>query len=222
MKKLRLKERGDVALTPLKALELLQEGNARFQANLKINRNLLEQVNTTANGQFPFSVILSCIDSRTSAELIFDQGLGDIFSIRIAGNILNGDILGSMEFACALAGSKLIVVMGHSSCGAIKGACERVELEHLSGLLSKIQPVVELVEQNLNLSHDEVIQKVAEKNVGRIVREIRLRSRTLGTMITDGKLGIVGAMYSVESGAVEFQEMFCGNAGGVNEISFPK
>src|SRR6187551_2755168 len=119
-------------MTPPMAMEILKDGNKRFVSNLKFNRNLLQQVNETCDGQFPFAVILSCIDSRTSAELIFDQGLGDIFSIRIAGNILNDDILGSMEFACKLAGSKLIAVLGHTKCGAIQGACKQVKLDHLS------------------------------------------------------------------------------------------
>src|SRR6218665_4121854 len=130
------------AITPEMALNLLNEGNKRFVSNLKINRNLLQQANETSDGQHPFAVILSCIDSRTSAELIFDQGLGDIFSVRIAGNIINEDILGSMEFACKVAGAKFIVVLGHSKCGAIKGACDHVELGHLSGLLHKIQPAI--------------------------------------------------------------------------------
>ena len=129
-------------MTPRKALQFLQEGNNRFINNLKANRNLLEQVNETRDGQWPFATILSCIDSRTSAELIFDQGLGDIFSVRIAGNIVNTDILGSMEFACKVAGSKLIVVLGHSKCGAVKGACDHVEMGNLTELLSKIQPAV--------------------------------------------------------------------------------
>src|SRR3954465_2215989 len=130
-------------ITPQQALELLKEGNKRFVQNLKINRNLLEQVNDTREGQWPFAVILSCIDSRTSAELIFDQGLGDIFSIRIAGNIINEDILGSMEFACKIAGSKFILVLGHQKCGAIKGACDHVDLGHLSILLAKIEPAIQ-------------------------------------------------------------------------------
>jgi carbonic anhydrase len=124
-------------ITPQQALEILKEGNKRFVHNLKVNRNLLEQVNETRNGQWPFAVILSCIDSRTSAEFVFDQGLGDIFSIRIAGNIINEDILGSMEFACKVAGSKFILVLGHTKCGAIKGACDQVRMGHLSTLLSK-------------------------------------------------------------------------------------
>jgi len=129
-------------MTPRKAMEFLQEGNKRFVNNLKAHRDLLEQANATVDGQWPFATILSCIDSRTSAELIFDQGLGDIFSVRIAGNIVNTDILGSMEFACKVAGSKLIVVLGHSKCGAVKGACDHVEMGNLTELLSKLQPAV--------------------------------------------------------------------------------
>src|SRR5687767_14028047 len=131
------------AITPAKALELLKEGNNRFINNLKINRNLLQQANETSENQYPFAVVLSCIDCRTSAELIFDQGLGDIFSIRIAGNVINEDILGSMEFACKVAGSKFILVLGHKKCGAIKGACDHVELGNLSTLLHKIEPAME-------------------------------------------------------------------------------
>src|SRR2546430_5894361 len=126
-------------LTPQDALELLKKGNERFVNNIKAHRNLLEQVNETSSGQFPFAAILSCIDSRTSAELIFDQGLGDVFSIRIAGNILNEDILGSMEFACKFAGSKLIVVLGHTKCGAIEGACNNIVSGHITGLLKQIR-----------------------------------------------------------------------------------
>jgi len=198
-------------LTPERALELLREGNARFQANLKANRNLLEQVNTTADGQYPFAVILSCIDSRTSAELVFDQGLGDIFSVRVAGNVLSDDVLGSMEFACKLAGSKLIVVLGHSACGAVKGAVDGVKLGKLTGLLRKIQPCVELVGKSGGLPRDELIQRVAEKNVEHVVQEVRARSQVLDAMIAQGQVGIVGAMYSVQWGTIEFQDMSCGN-----------
>jgi carbonic anhydrase len=198
------------ALTPHKALELLKDGNVRFQANLKANRNLLEQVNITAEGQYPFAVVLSCIDSRTSAELIFDQGLGDIFSIRIAGNVLNDDIVGSMEFACKVAGSKLIVVLGHSGCGAVKGACDGVELGKLTGLLRKIRPAVELTKKGGGLSGAELIQQVAEKNVELVVREVRESSQVLDEMIAEGQVGIVGAMYSVQSGTIQFQDMLCG------------
>ena len=131
------------AITPALALEILKDGNKRFVSNLKINRNLLQQANETSDGQHPFAVILSCIDSRTSAELIFDQGLGDVFSVRIAGNVVNEDILGSMEFGCKVAGAKIIVVLGHTKCGAIKGACDKVELGNLTGLISKILPAVD-------------------------------------------------------------------------------
>ncbi len=136
-------------ISPTMALNILKEGNQRFVNNLKVNRNLLEQVNDTKDGQFPFAIVLSCIDSRTSAELIFDQGLGDVFSVRIAGNVLNNDILGSMEFACKIAGSKLIVVLGHSKCGAIKGACSDVKLGNLSGLLEKIKVSVDEVRSEM-------------------------------------------------------------------------
>ena len=198
------------ALTPEKALELLKDGNARFQANLKANRNLLEQVNITAEGQYPFAVVLSCIDSRTSAELIFDQGLGDIFSIRIAGNVLNDDIVGSMEFACKVAGSRLIVVLGHSGCGAVKGACDGVELGKLTGLLRKIRPAIELARKGGGLSGAELVQQVAEKNVEHVVQEVRESSQVLDEMIAEGQVGIVGAMYSVQSGTIQFQDMLCG------------
>src|SRR5688572_30048302 len=130
-------------LTPDQALDLLKEGNKRFISNLKFNRNLLQQVNETSTGQYPFAFILSCIDSRTSSELIFDQGLGDIFSCRIAGNVLNSDILGSMEFACKVAGSKIVVVLGHTKCGAVKGACDNVQMGNLTSLLVKIKPAIE-------------------------------------------------------------------------------
>ena len=132
------------SMTPQMAIQLLKDGNERFVNNLKVNRNLLKQVNETSEGQHPFAIILSCIDSRTSVELIFDQGLGDIFSCRIAGNILNNDIIGSMEFACKIAGAKLIMVLGHTECGAIKGACNNVVMGKLTGLLKKITPAVEM------------------------------------------------------------------------------
>ena len=197
-------------MTPQQALAILREGNARFQSNLKANRNLLEQVNTTSTGQYPFAVILSCIDSRTSAELIFDQGLGDVFSVRIAGNVLNDDILGSMEFACMLAGSKLIVVMGHSACGAVKGACAGAELGHLTGLLRKIAPSIEHAGGVGDVVSDEFVDQVAEHNVDHVIAEIRQRSSVLEGLITDGQVGVVGAMYSVETGQVRFHDLVCG------------
>lgn len=195
------------SLTPLAALEILADGNKRFTNNLKINRNLLQQVNDTRNGQWPFAVVLSCIDSRTSAELIFDQGLGDIFSVRIAGNIVNEDILGSMEFACKVAGSKIIVVLGHTKCGAVKGACDHVEMGNLTTLLSKLRPSVNAetsTRENRSSSNSEFVENVAQINVRKTVKEIMNRSAVLKEMIDEGEIGIVGAMYNVESGDVEF------------------
>ncbi len=197
------------SITPRKALEILKNGNNRFVSNLQAHRNLLEQVNDTRDGQWPFATILSCIDSRTSAELIFDQGLGDIFSVRIAGNIVNTDILGSMEFACKVAGSKLIVVLGHSKCGAVKGACDHVEMGNLTELLSKIQPAVyqekETVD-NRNASNSVFVENVAEINVKRNVKNIIERSFILEQMIENGEIGIVGAMHNIETGEVTFYE----------------
>jgi carbonic anhydrase len=152
-------------------------------------------------------VILSCIDSRTSAELIFDQGLGDVFSIRIAGNIVNEDILGSMEFACKVAGAKLIVVLGHSKCGAIKGACDHVEMGNLTALLSKIQPAVfdeKSVLDSRNSSNSEFVEKVAAINVQRTVSAIVERSPILKEMIESGEIGIIGGMHNISNGEVVF------------------
>ena len=195
--------------TPRMALEILKEGNNRFLKNYKENRNLLQQVNDTRDGQWSFAAILSCIDSRTSAELIFDQGLGDIFSVRIAGNIVNTDILGSMEFACKVAGSKLIVVLGHTKCGAVKGACDHVEMGNLTELLSKLQPAVyqeKETKNERNSSNYKFVENVAEINVKRSVVNIIERSFILEQMVENGEIGVVGAMYNVESGVVEFYD----------------
>ncbi len=197
------------SMTAQTALQILKEGNERFVNNLKINRNLLQQVNETRDGQWPFAVVLSCIDSRTSAELIFDQGLGDIFSVRIAGNIVNEDILGSMEFACKVAGSKIIVVLGHTKCGAVKGACDHVEMGNLTTLLQKLQPAVEAETSTVNERNSEnsaFVENVAIINVRRNVEEIINRSAILKEMIDNGEIGIAGAMYNVETGVVEFYE----------------
>ncbi|HNF49849.1 MAG TPA: carbonic anhydrase family protein [Chitinophagales bacterium] len=196
-------------ITPRLALELLQQGNSRFVSNLKANRNLLEQVNATREGQWPFAIILSCIDSRTSVELIFDQGLGDVFSVRIAGNIINTDIIGSMEFACKLAGSKLVVVLGHTKCGAVKGACDHVEMGNLTELLSKLQPAVYAEKQTTtdrNSSNYQFVENVAEINVKRNVKSIIERSFILEQMVENGEIGVVGAMYNIDTGAVEFYD----------------
>lgn len=197
------------AITPDMALNLLKEGNRRFMSNLKANRNLLEQANETSDGQHPFAIILSCIDSRTSAELIFDQGLGDIFSVRIAGNIINEDILGSMEFACKVAGAKIIAVLGHSKCGAVKGACDHVEMGNLTALLSKIQPAVydEKTElQNRNSNNSEFVEKVAVINVKRTVHSIIERSPILKEMLQNGEIKLVGGMHEISTGEVIFYE----------------
>ena len=194
-------------ITPTMALDLLAKGNDRFVNNLKMNRNLLEQANETSDGQHPFAIILSCIDSRTSAELIFDQGLGDIFSVRIAGNIINEDILGSMEFACKVAGAKFIVVLGHTKCGAIKGACDHVEMGNLTALLAKVQPAVydEKTEINDRSSNNPVfVEKVATINVKRTVHAVLERSPILKEMIEQGQIGIVGGTYDVGNGQVTF------------------
>jgi carbonic anhydrase len=196
-------------LTPLGSLDLLKEGNKRFVSNLKVNRNLLQQVNETAEGQYPFAFILSCIDSRTSAELIFDQGLGDIFSCRIAGNVLNDDIIGSMEFACKMAGSKVIVVLGHTKCGAVKGACDNVRLGKLTGLLTKLKPAVEAEKWTLNdrsSANPTFVENVARLNVSETVNQIPKSSPILADLIKTGNIILVGAMYNVETGVVEFYE----------------
>ena len=194
------------SISPEIALKLLKQGNQRFISNLKVNRNLLEQANETSDGQHPFAVVLSCIDSRTSVEIIFDQGLGDVFSIRIAGNIINEDILGSMEFGCKIAGSKIIVVLGHSKCGAIKGACDQVEMGNLTALLSKIQPAVddEKTETDRNSSNAEFVSKVTTLNIQRTVQEVMEKSPVLREMIEKGEIGIIGANHNIETGEVTF------------------
>lgn len=197
------------SLTPAASLKILKEGNARFCSNLKANRDLLQQVNETRDGQWPFAAILSCIDSRTSAELIFDQGLGDIFSIRIAGNFLNDDILGSLEFACAAAGAKLVVVLGHSRCGAVRGACDGVELGHLTGLLQKIRPAVDAVSRRCDPElrtgkNEDFVQAAARENVLRAVAGIPEQSSVLRDMKAKGAIDVVGGLHDITSGKVEF------------------
>ncbi|HEX8545515.1 MAG TPA: carbonic anhydrase family protein [Cytophagaceae bacterium] len=195
------------SLTPDLALQILKDGNARFVNNLKSNRNLLQQVNDTSNGQFPFATILSCIDSRTSAELIFDQGLGDVFSIRIAGNILNEDILGSMEFGTKVVGTKILVVLGHTKCGAIVGACNHVELGNLTTLLKKIQPAIEketTTKTNRDGSNKEFVYNVTDLNVHLTIERIRKESPIIAELERNGQIKIVGGMYDVDNGKVVF------------------
>ena len=197
------------SLTPELALEILKEGNNRFINNIKAHRNLLQQVNETSTGQFPFATILSCIDSRISAELIFDQGLGDIFSIRIAGNILNEDILGSMEFACKIAGSKLIVVLGHTKCSAIEGACNNLSLGHVTLLLNKIKPAIAqetitLSERNGN--NRSFVMNVTINNIFHTTGKIRSQSNLLCEMEKKNQIKIVSGLYDVDNGKVIFYE----------------
>lgn len=197
--------------TPRMALDFLRQGNQRFVNNLRLHRELLEQANETREGQWPVATILSCIDSRTSAELIFDQGLGDVFSIRIAGNVINTDILGSMEFACKVAGSKLLVVLGHTSCGAVKGACDHVEMGNLTDLLAKLQPAVYQEQTFLDpaqraSSNSQFVENVARINVERSVRAVVERSFILEHMVLEEKIGVIGGMHDLSSGTVEFYD----------------
>jgi carbonic anhydrase len=196
-------------ITPEMALDLLRQGNKRFINNLKANRNLLQQANETSEGQHPFAIILSCIDSRTSAEIIFDQGLGDIFSVRIAGNIINEDILGSMEFACKIAGSKIITVLGHTNCGAIKGACDHIEMGNLTNLLSKIRPAIDdekTIIENRDSSNNEFIDKVTLINVKRTMTSIVQRSPILKEMIEKNEIKLIGGIHNIATGEVIFYE----------------
>ena len=196
-------------MTPDMALTYLKEGNLRFLQNLKLSRNLLKQVNLTSDGQFPFAAVLSCIDSRTSAELIFDQGLGDIFSIRIAGNILNEDILGSIEYACKIAHSKLVLVLGHTRCGAVTSACEALKIGHITGLLSKLTPAIEM-EKKLNagipVNDYKFINKVSARHVKLTIQEIRKKSTILTELESRGEIAIAGGLYNIETGEVKFFE----------------
>ncbi len=191
-------------ITPELALDLLKEGNERFINNYRLNRNFLDQVEKTSKGQFPYAVILSCIDSRVPTEIIFDQGIGDIFNVRIAGNVVNDDILGSMEFACKLAGAKLVLVMGHSGCGAVKGAYADVKLDHLTPLLDKIKPAVEQCKHNGNGDERDHVNKIAVKNVELVVNEILQKSKVIKALADQGEVQVVGSMYYVEDGKVEF------------------
>ena len=191
-------------MTPEKALELLKEGNQRFVKGQKANRNLLDQITRTSKGQYPFAVVLGCVNSRVSPELIFDLGIGDIFGIRIAGNFINEDILGSMEFACQVVGSKHILVVGHTSCGAIQGAYDGVEMGHLTGLVGKLKPAVEAVKNASHPGGKIDIDNIAAMNVKLTIEQIKQESPILNEMVDKKLIGISGAMYSVETGKVTF------------------
>lgn len=198
-------------MTPESSLATLIEGNNRFQQNYRADRDLLQQVKTTSNGQFPFATILSCIDSRVSSELIFDQGIGDLFSIRIAGNFANTDILGSMEFACKLAGTKLLVVLGHTACGAVKGACDDAKLGNLTSMLGKLKPAVEATIEPTdisvrNSSNTKFVNEVSTKNVELTIDYILENSPVLREMHSDGSIKVIGAMYDITTGKVTFYE----------------
>lgn len=195
-------------ITPALALEILKDGNDRFQENRFLSRNYNSQIKATSTGQYPFAVVLSCIDSRVPTELIFDQGIGDIFNACIAGNFVNEDILGSMEFACKLAGVKLIVVMGHTSCGAVKGACDGAQLGNLTQMLNKIKPAVDSTSsaegEDRSSGNIGFVNRVASRNVEMTISNIREHSPVINDMLTSGEVAIVGAMYDVASGEVHF------------------
>ena len=195
-------------MTSAEALARLREGNARFVANRQMERDLLQQVRETGGGQYPFAIVLGCVDSRVPPELIFDQGIGDIFTARIAGNFVNADILGSMEFACKVAGARLIFVLGHTDCGAIKGAIDDVHLGNLTGMLDKLKPAVEAVPTPADGHSSQnvaFVQQVAEKNVELTLQAIRQQSPVLNEMLENGEIQIAGGMYDVETGVVSFR-----------------
>jgi len=194
-------------MTPTMALQELTNGNQRFVEKKQLNRDLMQQVSETSTGQFPFATVLSCIDSRVSSELIFDQGIGDIFSVRIAGNFVNEDILGSMEFACKLAGTKLVLVLGHTACGAVKGACDHARLGNLTALINKIEPAVDAVKEPAdeslrNSSNSDFVNEVAAQNVQMTIENIRLQSEVLKEMEASGEIKILGGMYDIKTGKV--------------------
>jgi carbonic anhydrase len=194
-------------ITPEQAVAMLKEGNERFTSETMINRDLLAQVKQTGSGQYPFAAVVSCVDSRIPTEIVFDQGIGDIFNARIAGNFVNTDIIGSLEFATKVAGSKAIIVMGHTECGAVKGACDHVKLGNLTATLSNILPAVEGVTgitENRTSKNAEFVQKVADLNVELAIEKIKSESVVLNEMFKNGKIAIVGAMYDVHTGKVTF------------------
>ena len=197
------------AISPAKALGLLKEGNQRFTAKQQVERDLNLQVEQTSTGQFPFATVLSCIDSRVPAELVFDQGIGDIFSVRIAGNFVNADILGSMEFASKLAGTKLILVLGHTACGAVKGACDQAELGNLTGMLDNIAPAVDAIVEpsaaaERTSANIDFVNAVGTKNVELTIDRIREESPVLAEMEQTGEIQIVGGIYDIATGKVNF------------------
>lgn len=188
-------------ISPDRAIEMLKEGNQRFLNKNLSERDLHIQVNQTSGGQFPYAAVLSCIDSRVPVELTFDQGIGDIFSARVAGNIINEDILGSIEYACGVAGSKAILVLGHTKCGAVTAACQGVELGNITALLSKVKPAIKEVQERTGQLE---VEEVTKSNVNQSIQEIREKSALLADLEKEGKIKIVGAVYHVEDGRVTF------------------
>lgn len=195
------------SITPDQAVDILKAGNERFAVGKRLHRSLKKQVKETAHGQFPFASVVSCIDSRVPPEHIFDQGIGDLFVARVAGNIVNEDILGSLEYASKVAGSRLVVVLGHTHCGAVKGACDGVQLGNLTGLLAKIKPAVEATQTTgeRNSHNHKFVDDVAELNVKQVIEAIRAKSPVLKEMEAAGKIRIVGATYDIETGKVAWQ-----------------
>ena len=195
------------SITPKTAIELLKKGNQRFVANQAMQRDISEQVAQTGTGQYPFAAVLGCIDSRVPAEYVFDQGIGDIFNARVAGNFVNTDILGSLEFACKVAGSKVIVVLGHNSCGAVKSACDHVQLGNLTHMLGNIQPALDAITsdyEDKSSNNAAYVQEVAERNVFLNVSKFKSDSPVLNELNENGEIDIVGAMYDVQTGVVSF------------------
>lgn len=191
------------------SLKLLLEGNNRFINNVRVNRDLLSEVEVTKNGQYPHTAILSCMDSRVPLEYVFDQGIGDLFGIRVAGNVLTDEVIGSMEYACNLAGTKLIVILGHSHCGAVSGACKQVSLGKLDSILERIHPIIEEVKGNMNdleLSDKELVEVVTRENVRSVVRELPIKSPSLARLVEENKIAIIGAYYDIETGRIELLE----------------
>ena len=189
------------SISPNRAVEMLKEGNQRFLDKNELDRDLHLQVSQTSSGQFPYAVVLSCIDSRVPVELVLDQGVGDIFSARVAGNIINEDILGSIEYACGVAGSKAILVLGHTKCGAVTAACKDIELGNITALLSKVKPAIANIKQR---DGEVEVEEVTKANVHQSIKEIREKSSILADLETEGKIKIVGAVYHVEDGRVSY------------------
>ena len=197
------------AMTPARALQLLKDGNQRFVSGGMVNRDLRAQIKATSEGQYPFATILSCQDSRTSNDLLFDLNKGDAFSLRIAGNVASEDILGGMEFGSKAAGAKLIAVVGHSKCGAITGACDNVKMGNLTGLLDKIKPAIQDVSASImprDSKNPKFVDAVTEANVRYQMRQIKAKSPILKEMIDAGEIGLVGGIYDISTGEVKFFE----------------